>query len=268
MFMKPEQMKVVIGLLVILALVSLACSLSNPARALLASSDPGKPTPVPSRTPAPTFTATPVEPTATLVPPTPTSTPIPSPTATPTPVPPTATPTPVPPTATPKPKPKPAPQPAAPAQPTAAPTTASGSTKKAPQIDMSRQFQPKGSYAGTNAGLTRIMGHITDRSGNPVNGFFLYFTCGSFHVMSFPSGPSSVAPNWAPGWYDQYIASKELECDWTMQVVMYKCGNWFDSQCTTFDALAPPDYYHTKKGQTVVSADWWCNFDCDKGARR
>jgi hypothetical protein len=133
---------------------------------------------------------------------------------------------------------------------------------------MSRQFQPKGSYAGKNAGLTRIMGHITDRSGNPVNGYFLYFTCGTFHVMSFPSGPSSVAPNWAPGWYDQYIASKELDCDWTMQVVMYKCGNWFDSQCNTFDALAPPDYYHTYKDHTVVSADWWCNFDCDKGARR
>ncbi len=265
MTIKARRMKIIIGLLAVLALASLACSLSNPAKALLASNS--DPTPLPSRTPAPTFTATPVEPTATLVPPTPTSTPTPSPTATFTPVPPTDTPTPVPPTATPKPKPKPTAAPAA--QPTKAPTAASGGgSKKAPQIDMSRQFQPKGSYAGTNAGLTRIMGHITDRSGNAVNGFFLYFTCGSFHVMSFPSGPSSVAPNWAPGWYDQYIASKELECNWTMQVVMYKCGNWFDSQCTTFDALAPPDYYRTSKGQTVVSADGWGNFDCDKGARR
>jgi hypothetical protein len=265
MTMKPRQLKIIIGLVVILALASLACSLSNPARALLAS-NPDDPTPVPSRTPAPTFTATPVEPTATLVPPTPTSTPTPLPTATATPVPPTDTPTPVPPTATPKPK--PTAKPAAAPQPTQAPTAASGGSSKAPQIDMSRQFQPKGSYAGTNAGLTRFMGHITDRSGNPVSGFFLYFTCGSFHVMSFPSGPSSVAPDWAPGWYDQYIASKELECDWTMQVVMYKCGNWFSSECTTFDELAPPDYFHTKKGQTVVTADWWCNFDCDKGARR
>jgi hypothetical protein len=265
MTMKPRQLQIIIGLVVILALASLACSLSNPARSLLAS-NPDDPTPVPSRTPAPTFTATPVEPTATLVPPTPTSTPTPSPTATATPVPPTDTPTPVPPTATPKPK--PTAKPAAAPQPTKAPTAASGGSSKAPQIDMSRQFQPKGSYAGTNAGLTRFMGHITDRSGNPVSGFFLYFTCGSFHVMSFPSGPSSVAPDWAPGWYDQYIASKELECDWTMQVVMYKCGNWFSSECTTFDELAPPDYFHTKKGQTVVTADWWCNFDCDKGARR
>jgi len=266
MTMKPRQIKIVAGLVVILALASLACGLSDPARALLAS-DPDKPSPVPSRTPAPTFTATPVEPTATPVPPTPTPTPTPPPTATFTPVPPTDTPTPVPPTATPKPK--PAAKPAAPAQqPTKAPTAASGGSKKAPQIDMSRQFQPKGSYAGKNAGLTRFMGKITDRSGNPVNGFFLYFTCGSYHVISYPSGPSSVAPNWAPGWYDQYVASKELECDWTMQVVMYKCGSWFNSECTTFDVLAPPDYFRTKKGQTVVTADWWCNFDCDKGARR
>ncbi len=263
MTMKLRHMKVFIGLIVILAVASMACSLSNPARALLASSDP---TPLPSRTPAPTFTPTPVEPTATLVPPTPTTTPTPSPTATLTPVPPTDTPTPVPPTATPKPKPKPTAAPAA--QPTKAPTAASGGGKKGPQIDMSRQFQPKGSYAGTNAGLTRFMGHITDRSGNPVNGFYLYFTCGDFHVMSFPSGPSSVAPNWAPGWYDQYVASKELECEWSMQVVKYKCGNWFDARCSTFDVLAPPDYFRTKKGQTVVSADWWCNFDCDKGERR
>jgi hypothetical protein len=260
-------MKIIIGLIVILALASLACSLSNPARALLASNS-DDPKPVPSRTPAPTFTATPVEPTATLVPPTPTSTPTPSPTATFTPVPPTDTPTPVPPTATPKPK--PTPKPAAPAQPAPAPapTAASGGSSKGPQVDMSRQFQPKGSYAGTNAGLTRFMGHITDRSGNPVNGFFIYLTCGSFHVMSFPSGPSSAAPDWAPGWYDQYIASNELACDWTVQVVMYKCDRWFDAQCTTFDALAPADYIRTSKGKTVVTDDWWCNFDCDKGARR
>jgi len=263
MTIKHEQMRIIAGLATALALASLACSLTGPARTLLVG-DLDKPTALPTRTAAPTFTSTPVEPTATLVPPTPTSTPTPPPTATPTPMPPTATPTPVPPTATPtrKPTQKPAPAPAK--QPTATPAPA----KKGPSVDMSRQFQPKGSYAGTNAGLTRFMGKITDRSGNPVNGFFLYFTCGSFHVMSFPSGPSSVAPNWAPGWYDQYVASKELECDWTMQVVMYKCGNWFNSECTTFDVLAPQDYFRTTKGKTVVTADWWCNFDCDKGARR
>jgi uncharacterized protein YraI len=163
--------------------------------------------------------------------------------------------------APPAPTPKPATATPPPPAATAKPPSSSG-------INMSIQFQPKGSYAGTNAGLTRFMGHITDRSGNPVNGFFLYFTCGSFHVMSFPSGPSSVAPDWAPGWYDQYVASKELDCDWTMQVVMYKCGSWFNSECTTFDALAPPDYFHTYKGHTVVTADWWCNFDCDKGMQR
>jgi hypothetical protein len=161
--------------------------------------------------------------------------------------------------------PAPTPKPATPAPPPAAPTAKpSSSSGMNPAI----QFQPKGSYAGTNAGLTRFMGNITDRAGNPVSGFFMYFTCGTFHVMSFPTGPSSVAPDWAPGYYSQYIASKELDCDWTMQVVMYKCSSWFDAQCTQFDALAPQDYFHTKVGKTVVSADWWCNFDCDKGMKR
>jgi len=130
------------------------------------------------------------------------------------------------------------------------------------------QFQPKGAFGKPNAGLTRFKGTITDRNGNPVDGFSVYFTCGSFHVMSFPSGPSSVAPNSAPGWYDQFVAAKEMECDWSMQVVRYKCSNWFDPQCTQFDVLGPPDYFHTKPGETVVTADWWCNFDCDKGVRK
>ncbi len=163
--------------------------------------------------------------------------------------------------APPAPTPKPATATPPPAAATAKPPSSSG-------INMALQFQPKGSYAGTNAGLTRFMGKITDRAGNPVNGFFIYFTCGDFHVMSFPTGPSSVAPNWAPGWYDQYISSNELECDWTMQVVMYKCDKWFDAQCTQFVELAPKDYFKTKKGKTVVTDDWWCNFDCDKGMQK
>ncbi len=161
--------------------------------------------------------------------------------------------------------PAPTPKPATPAPPPAAATAKPPSSSGA---NMSIQFQPKGSYAGTNAGLTRFMGKITDRSGNPVSGFFLYFTCGDFHVMSFPTGPSSAAPNWAPGWYDQYVSSNELECDWTMQVVMYQCPTWFDAQCTQFQELAPKDYFKTKKGKTVVTADWWCNFNCDKGMQR
>jgi uncharacterized protein YraI len=164
--------------------------------------------------------------------------------------------------APPAPTPKPAtPTPVPVAAATAKPSSSSG-------VNMSIQFQPKGSYAGTNAGLTRFMGHITDRAGNPVNGFFIYLTCGDFHVMSFPTGPSSVAPDWAPGWYDQYISSNELACDWTMQVVMYKCDKWFDAQCTQFDELAPKDYFKTSKGKTIVTDDWWCNFDCDKGMHR
>ncbi len=163
--------------------------------------------------------------------------------------------------------PAPTPKPAAPTPKPAAAATPKPSSPSS-GVNTSIQFQPKGSYAGTNAGLTRFMGKITDRAGNPVNGFFIYLTCGDFHVMSFPTGPSSVAPNWAPGWYDQYVSSNELECDWTMQVVMYKCDKWFDAQCTQFVELAPKDYFKTKKGKTVVTDDWWCNFDCDKGMTR
>jgi len=261
MALKNGQMKLISGLVLALTLVSPACSVTEPVKTRLAS-NPDKPVPLPTRTPWPTFTPTPEEPTATPLPPTPTPTPTLPPTDTPVPLPPTDTPTPpppptdTPPPATPTKKPAPPKPTATPAPPPTA----------APQF----RFQPKGSYAGKNDGLTRFMGHITDRAGNPVNGFFLYFTCGSFHKVCFPTGPSPVAPDWAPGWYDQYIASKELDCDWTMQVVMYKCPGWppvFNSDCDQVEALAPPDYFHTYDDHTVVTADWWCNSDCDQGWR-
>jgi len=53
-----------------------------------------------------------------------------------------------------------------------------------------------------------------------------------------------------------------------MQVVMYKCSTWFDFKCDQFDELSPLAHFYTKPGETVVTADWWCNFDCDKGIKK
>jgi len=151
-----------------------------------------------------------------------------------------------------------------PAGPTATPTAPSS-----PSQPSAFQFEPAGAYPEPeNKGLTQFKGQIKDRAGNPVNGFFLYFTCGGYHVMSYPTGPSSLAPDWAPGTYSQYIRSEEFTCDWTIQVVMYQCSEWFDAQCDQFMPLSAPDHIRTEPGSTVIVYDWWCNWDCDKGLVR
>jgi hypothetical protein len=209
----------------------------------------------PTRTPQPTFTSTPTftpQPTATQ---TPTVTPTPLPTNTPLP---TATPVP---TDTPKPTPKPTPRP-----PTDTPVPAT-EEPAAPQPPPSCAYQwcPGSWYVGArNEGLTRFYGHLTDTSGTRINGFFVRVQCGGWTALSFPSGPSSVAPHWEPGFYDIAVQNAPLTLDCTLQVVMYKCGTWFDATCSSFDPLSEAVAVHTDAGagETIIIADWVCHHDC------
>jgi LysM repeat protein len=133
------------------------------------------------------------------------------------------------------------------------------------------QFCPGAWYPGArNEGLTRFYGYIKDTAENPVNGFFVRMTCGSYRVLSYPSGPSSVAPNAAPGFWDITVRSEPLTLDCSLQIVMYKCGEWFNAQCDQFDPLSEDVHVHTDReaGETIIVADWICHHDCDKGLRR
>jgi hypothetical protein len=254
--MKP---KYIIGLViaVMLALL-LGCRLTSlverPGEAVAAIP--------PTRTPKPTFTVTATftpTPTATH---TPTITPTPLPTNTPIPVP-TATPVP---TNTPAPKKPPPTKP--PEQPTVPKEQPPAEQPAAPQ-GCAYQFCPGPWYAGDrNDAITRVYGHIKDTAGNFVNGFFVRLMCPGYEVMSFPTGPSSVAPNWDPGWYD-IVMPNPYTLDCKLQVTMYKCGSWFDATCTQYDPLseAVEVHFDAGAGETILVTDWICYHDCSAPRR-
>ncbi len=252
-----QRTKVLITLAAILTLASLACGVTDRVETLLVGNS-AEAVPSPTRTPWPPFTPTPesvavVPPggqdaTASSNPPTPT----PTPTDTPTPLPPTDTPTP-PPTDTPPP-PTNTPPPPPPTNTPAPPPTPT------PQY----QFSPGPWYAGDrNDSIVRFYGHLKDAAGNPVNGYSVKATCGSFSVLSFPSGPSPVAPDWAPGWYD-IVFPNPISCNFTLQVVEYQCNTpgYFDAQCKEVKPLseAVPVTTDVAAGETIIVADWIKNW--------
>ncbi len=86
------------------------------------------------------------------------------------------------------------------------------------------QYEPTGWYGDRNYGLTRFLGTISDANGNPVDGVFVEAQCGSFRVISNPSGPVGWGPfneshTWPPGFYDITLDTKPIVCNWTLAVV-------------------------------------------------
>jgi hypothetical protein len=216
----------VLGLVLVWALLSLGCGLTQGLGSRLqgGSADAAA---LPTRTPWPTDTPVPPPPTDTPPPPPPTDTPVPTDTPRPAAPPPTNTPAP--------PPPPPKPQ---------------------------YQFQPGPWYAGDrNDAIVRFYGHIKDTNGSPVNGYSIKAACGSFAALSFPSGPSPFAPDWAPGWYD--IVANPITCNWTLQVVEYQCNSaGFDAQCKEYETLseAVPVTTDVGAGETIIVADWVKNW--------
>jgi uncharacterized protein YgiM (DUF1202 family) len=110
-----------------------------------------------------------------------------------------------------------APAPPAPAQP--APTPVPPAPEK-PKY----QYEPTGWYGDRNYGLTRFLGDIKDANGNPIDGVFVEARCGSFRVISNPSGPVGWGPfnesnTWPPGFYDITLDNKPIVCKWVLSVV-------------------------------------------------
>ncbi len=143
--------------------------------------------------------------------------------------------------------------PAAP-QPTAAPTPA-----PAEPTQPLYQFEPTGWYADTNYGLTRFMGNISDANGNPVNGVFVKAQCGSFTIISNPSGPVPWGPfyeshTWAPGFYDITLDNKPIVCTWKLSVVMTE-----DKEHVTA-VLSEEVEVETTYEQSIIVANWRKNW--------
>ncbi len=267
MIVKHKRTKVVLGLVLALAVVSMGCGLTDRLSRRI-SGDSAEPTALPTRTPWPTFTPTPgsvvMVPTqepinaapsavklsdlATAEIEAPNTPEAPPPTDTPQPASPTDTPQPAPPTNTPVPQPPP---------PTNTPEAPPPTTPK-------YQFVPGPWYAGDrNDSIVRFYGYLKDTSGTPVNGYAVRATCGDFSVLSFPSGPSVVAPDWAPGWYD-IVFPTPISCNFTLQVVEYQCNTpgFFDAQCGQFTPLSEAVAVETnvEAGETIIVAEWIKNW--------
>ena len=95
-----------------------------------------------------------------------------------------------------------------------------------------------------------------------MNGYCVRVTCGDFAVLSFPSGPSAFASDWAPGGYDVVIVNP-ISCNWTLQVVEYQCeGAGFNAECEQFNPLSEAVAVTTDvaAGETIIVANWVKNW--------
>jgi hypothetical protein len=148
-----------------------------------------------------------------------------------------------------------APPPPTPAAPVATPT----SPPPPPAAPPAYQYTPTGWYGDTNYGLTRFIGEIRDRAGNPVNGVYVRAVCGTYSTISYPSGPVGwgaigESSEWPPGFYDITINTKPVPCMWTLQVVDT------DDRVNVKAELSEAVPVEVTNEQSVIQANWLKNW--------
>jgi uncharacterized protein YgiM (DUF1202 family) len=121
------------------------------------------------------------------------------------------------------------------------------------------QYEPTGWFADTNFGLTRFLGNISDVNGNPVDGVFVEAQCGSFRVISNPSGPVGWGPfneshTWPPGFYDITLDTRPIVCSWTLAIVETS-----DKENVTA-YLSEKVKVDTTTEESIVTANWRKNW--------
>jgi uncharacterized protein YgiM (DUF1202 family) len=128
-----------------------------------------------------------------------------------------------------------------------------------PPTQPTHQFEPTGWYGDTNAGLTRFYGTITDANGNPVNGVTVEAQCGTYRIISNPSGPipafdSNDSVHDPPGFYDVTVAKRPVPCKWQLTVVYTEDGkNALSRLSDTFEVEVTPD-------KSIIVANWRKNW--------
>lgn len=142
-----------------------------------------------------------------------------------------------------------------PPQPTATPTLAATATPPKPAY----QYEATGWFTDKNHGLTRFLGSITDNEGNPVDGLFIEAQCGSYRVLSNPSGPVALPPfyessTWPPGFYDITVDSKPIPCQWLLTVVSSADGKTASGKLS--ETMEIDMTYDT----SIVTANWRKNW--------
>jgi hypothetical protein len=142
-----------------------------------------------------------------------------------------------------------------PPEPTPTPVSEATPTPTRPKY----QFEPTGWYDDTNYGLTRFLGNITDVNGNPVNGVTVEAKCGTYRVISNPSGPvpafdshdSAYDP---PGFYDITVATRPVPCKWLLTVVYTEDGQ------TTLARLSETIEVEVTVDKSIIVANWRKNW--------
>jgi len=129
----------------------------------------------------------------------------------------------------------------------------------APPAQLAFQFEPTGWYGDANAGLTRFLGTITDSNGDAVNGVTVEAQCGTFRVISNPSGPvpafgSSDSSNDPPGFYDITIDTKPVPCKWLLTVVHTEDGK------TALAKLSDTFEVEVTASKSIIVANWRKNW--------
>ena len=122
------------------------------------------------------------------------------------------------------------------------------------------QFEPTGWYGDTNYGLARFLGSITDVDGNPVNGVYVEAQCGTYRVISNPSGPvagsiSNDSVDDPPGFYDITIDRRPISCEWLLTVVSSADGGR-----TVSSRLSDAILVETTVDQSIIVANWRKNW--------
>lgn len=122
------------------------------------------------------------------------------------------------------------------------------------------QYEPTGWWGDTNFGLTRIMGTITDVEGNPVNGVYVEAQCGTFRIISNPSGPvagslSNDSVDDPPGFYDITLDRRPIPCKWFLTVASSEDGGR-----TVSGYLSDHIEVETTIDKSIIVANWRKNW--------
>jgi hypothetical protein len=132
------------------------------------------------------------------------------------------------------------------------------------------QFTPAAWNASVNPSVVHFKGSIKDEKGRPVNGFSILADNGTWSVLSHPSGASHWYPDLKDGAWDIIITNATDAAGWwTLTVVSYDCPDFeggFNAQCKQFTRLSANQLVQiVYPDETVITADWVCHRDCDKG---
>ena len=118
------------------------------------------------------------------------------------------------------------------------------------------QYEPDIWVEESGAGHTRFYGQIKDANGNPVNGVSVQARCGSYAVISNPSGTGlhNDSADSPAGFYDLTVDEKAVPCTWVLTIVATDDGK------TVTSALSESIPVEITAEKSVVAANWQKNW--------